>query len=77
MGGIEFHFDIEKGVIKRCQFFTDSLEPSPLEWLSQQLSEQVYQTDTIRKLIVQMRQMWPELAEQISDLEGWLIHELS
>ncbi|ENG7680470.1 lipoate--protein ligase [Providencia stuartii] len=76
-GGIEFHFDIEKGVIKRCQFFTDSLDPSPLEWLSQKLTDQVYQTETIRKLILEMHQIWPELTEQLSDLESWLVHELS
>ncbi|MEQ4691442.1 lipoate--protein ligase [Providencia manganoxydans] len=76
-GGIEFHFDIEKGKIKRCQFFTDSLDPSPLEWLSEQLTGQVYQTETVRQLIAKMHTMWPELAEQLVDIEGWLIHELS
>lgn len=76
-GGIEFHFDIEKGTIKRCQFFTDSLDPSPLEWLSEQLTGQIYQTETIRQLIAQMHVMWPELGEQLADIEGWLVHELS
>ncbi len=76
-GGIEFHFDIEKGVIKRCQFFTDSLDPSPLEWLSLQLIEQPYQVETIHRLMKEMQQLWPELNEQLADLETWLVHELS
>lgn len=75
-GGIEFHFDIEKGVITRCQFFTDSLEPSPLEWLSQQLVGRVYQTETVRQLMAKMTVLWPELTEQFADLEGWLVNEL-
>lgn len=76
-GGIEFHFDIEKGVISRCQFFTDSLDPTPLEWLSEQMLGKVYQTETIKKLCCQMKQQWPELQEQLNDLENWLVHELS
>lgn len=76
-GGIEFHFDIEKGIITRCQFYTDSLDPSPLEWMSNQLTGRVYQANTIRTLIQQMTQQWPDLAEQLADLEHWLVHELS
>lgn len=76
-GGIEFHFDIEKGVINRCQFFTDSLDPTPLEWLSGELLGKVYQTETIRLLCKQMNQNWPQLKEQFNDLEHWLVHELS
>lgn len=76
-GGIEFHFDIEKGAITRCQFYTDSLDPSPLEWMSNQLIGQVYQANTIRILIQQMSQKWPDLVEQLADLEHWLVHELS
>ena len=75
-GGIEFHFDIEKGVITRCQFFTDSLDPSPLEWLSEQFVGQTYQIDTIHQLMAQMKTRWPALIEQFADLEGWLVNEL-
>ncbi len=76
-GGIEFHFDIEKGAFNRCQFFTDSLDPSPLEWMSQQLVGEAYQPETMRILIQQMTDKWPMLTEQFKDLEAWLIHELS
>ncbi|MBP6124132.1 MULTISPECIES: lipoate--protein ligase [Providencia] len=76
-GGIEFHFDIEKGAFNRCQFFTDSLDPSPLEWMSQQLVGKAYQPETMRILIQQMTDEWPMLTEQFKDLEAWLIHELS
>jgi lipoate-protein ligase A len=30
-GGVELHFDVEKGHITRAQAFTDSLNPAPLE----------------------------------------------
>lgn len=76
-GGIEFHFDIEKGAFNRCQFFTDSLDPSPLEWMSQQLVGKAYQPETMRILIQQMTDEWPMLTEQFKDLDAWLIHELS
>ena len=76
-GGIEFHFDIEKGVINRCQFFTDSLDPSLLEWLSEQLTGKAYQAETVRALSKEMVVKWPQLQEQLADLENWLAHELS
>ena len=76
-GGVEFHFDIEKGIINRCQFYTDSLDPSPLEWMSNQLVGKTYQVETIRLLIQEMGQQWPSLIEQLADLEHWLVHEIS
>ncbi len=33
-GGVELHFDVEKGHITRAQVFTDSLNPAPLEALA-------------------------------------------
>jgi hypothetical protein len=33
-GGVELHFDVEKGHITRTQVFTDSLNPAPLEALA-------------------------------------------
>ena len=36
-GGVELHFDVEKGHITRAQAFTDSLNPAPLEALASRL----------------------------------------
>jgi lipoate-protein ligase A len=36
-GGVELHFDVEKGHITRTQVFTDSLNPAPLEALAARL----------------------------------------
>lgn len=36
-GGVELHFDVEKGHITRAQVFTDSLNPAPLEALAGRL----------------------------------------
>lgn len=76
-GGVELHFNIEKGVISDCQIFTDSLDPSPLEWLSQHLYGQTYQVDTVRALTQQMYQQWPDLRSQLVELEAWLIQQVS
>ncbi|WP_323159488.1 lipoate protein ligase C-terminal domain-containing protein, partial [Pseudomonas marginalis] len=70
-------FNIEKGVISDCQIFTDSLDPSPLEWLSQHLYGQTYQVDTVRALTQQMYQQWPDLRSQLVELEAWLIQQVS
>lgn len=37
-GGVELHFDVEKGHITRTQVFTDSLNPAPLEALAERLA---------------------------------------
>ncbi|WP_265448891.1 lipoate--protein ligase, partial [Aeromonas salmonicida] len=36
-GGVELHFDVEKGIIGRAQIFSDSLDPAPLDALAQRL----------------------------------------
>nr|WP_314265321.1 lipoate--protein ligase [uncultured Moellerella sp.] len=76
-GGIEFHFNVEKGVITDCQFYTDSLDPSPLEWLSEQMEAKPYQVQTIIELMQQAYKLWPALVEPLIELENWLIKEVS
>ncbi|MFP1590691.1 lipoate--protein ligase [Escherichia coli] len=41
-GGVELHFDVEKGHITRAQVFTDSLNPAPLEALAGRLQGGLY-----------------------------------
>ncbi|SUG02434.1 lipoate-protein ligase A [Salmonella enterica subsp. enterica serovar Hartford] len=49
MGGVELHFDVEKGVITRAQVFTDSLNPAPLEALAGRLQGCQYRRINYRK----------------------------
>lgn len=75
-GGIELHFDIEKGDITRAQIFTDSLEPAPLELFAQKLTNQRYHPDTIKQLIAEVMLQYPQSAAELIQLESWLVNEL-
>lgn len=44
-GGVELHFDVEKGHVSRAQLFTDSLNPAPLETLVEHLQGCPYRAE--------------------------------
>lgn len=48
-GGVELHFDVEKGHITRTQVFTDSLNPAPLEALAARLQGCLYRADMLQQ----------------------------
>ena len=48
-GGVELHFDVEKGHITRTQIFTDSLNPAPLEALAARLQGCLYRADMLQQ----------------------------
>ena len=48
-GGVELHFDVEKGHITRAQVFTDSLNPAPLEALAGRLQGCLYRADMLQQ----------------------------
>ena len=48
-GGVELHFDVEKGHITRAQVFTDSLNPAPLEALAGRLQGGLYRADMLQQ----------------------------
>ncbi|BDH47204.1 lipoate-protein ligase A [Salmonella enterica subsp. enterica serovar Choleraesuis] len=71
-GGIELHFDVERGVISRAQVFTDSLNPAPLETLAAELSGCPYRSDALRDACLALQQRFPEQQTELGELAGWL-----
>jgi len=72
-GNIEFYFDIEQGLISRCQIFTDSLNPLPLQKLADLLQQKHYTVASINKAIEQIATQEPELKLELYEMAGWLI----
>lgn len=75
-GGVELHFDVEKGVIGRAQIFSDSLDPAPLDALAARLPGTAYRADALDDLLRQWRS---EFAARLSELEAlshWLLAAL-
>ncbi|MDF8330253.1 lipoate--protein ligase A [Aeromonas salmonicida] len=71
-GGVELHFDVEKGVIGRAQIFSDSLDPAPLDALAQRLVGVTYRSDAIAALLWQLKTDFPARQAELDALAGWL-----
>ena len=75
-GGVELHFDVEKGVIGRAQIFSDSLEPAPLDVLAERLVGASYRPEAMAVLLRQLMSEFPARAHELAELEAWLVTAL-
>ena len=72
-GGVEIHFDVERGVITRCQIFSDSLNPAPLEILAQRLHGVAYRPEALNAISMQLIAEFPEQHAELAELQQWLV----
>lgn len=72
-GNIEFHFDIEQGLISRCQIFTDSLNPIPIQNVAEALQNTRYNTTAMSNVIQQVIAQYPALQPELNEMADWLI----
>ncbi|WP_145519202.1 lipoate--protein ligase A [Yersinia mollaretii] len=75
-GGIELHFDVVHGAIDRCQIFTDSLNPAPLEALAERLQGATYRPDAINAVCQQLSDDFPESQAELLQVRHWLAEVL-
>lgn len=75
-GGVELHFDVEKGVIGRAQIFSDSLDPAPLDALAERLVGLAYHREAIAALLSQLRADFPAQQAELDELSRWLLAAL-
>ncbi|TNV18922.1 lipoate--protein ligase LplA [Buttiauxella sp. B2] len=71
-GGVELHFDVEKGHITRTQIFTDSLNPAPLEALATRLQGSVYRSDILQQQCETLIVDFPEQEMELRELSAWI-----
>ncbi|WP_313079942.1 lipoate--protein ligase LplA [Atlantibacter sp.] len=71
-GGVELHFDVEKGHITRTQVFTDSLNPAPLEALANRLQGCVYQANALKQQCETLIVDFPEQEKELRDVAQWM-----
>jgi lipoate-protein ligase A len=74
-GGVELHFDVEKGVINRAHLFTDSLNPAPLETFAAQLPGTNYQPEALQTFLNAWLVQYPETPE-LRAFGEWLMAEV-
>ena len=75
-GGVELHFDVEKGVIGRAQIFSDSLDPAPLDALAERLVGVPYKPEAMAALLHSLMGDFPARAHELAELEAWLVTAL-
>ncbi|VEA13854.1 lipoate-protein ligase A [Salmonella enterica subsp. enterica] len=71
-GGVELHFDVEKGMITRAQVFTDSLNPAPLEALAERLHGCQYRADVLEQTCESLVAEFPEQENELRELANWV-----
>jgi lipoate-protein ligase A len=71
-GGVELHFDVEKGLITRTQVFTDSLNPAPLEALAERLQGCQYRADVLQQTCEELVAEFPEQESELRELANWI-----
>ena len=71
-GGVELHFDVEKGHITRTQMFTDSLNPAPLEALADRLKGCLYRSILLQQECETLIYTFPEQEKELRELSGWI-----
>lgn len=72
-GNIDFHFDVEQGMISRCQIFTDSLNPAPIQDFANLLPQNSYSVTTVESAIQQVMGNYPEFNQELTEMANWLI----
>ncbi|WP_337022650.1 MULTISPECIES: lipoate--protein ligase A [unclassified Pantoea] len=75
-GGVEIHFDVERGTITRSQIFTDSLNPAPLETLAMQLHGVAYRPESLQAEMQKLIAAFPEQQKELTELTNWLVNSI-
>ncbi len=75
-GGVELHFDVERGVIVRAQIYTDSLNPAPLEALAPALQGTAYRPEALAAACQALITAFPEQKNELQELADWLAQSL-
>ena len=71
-GGVELHFDVEKGYITRTQVFTDSLNPAPLEALANRLQGCVYRPEALKQECETLIGDFPAQEAELRQVAEWI-----
>ena len=72
-GGVDIHFDVEKGSISRAQIFTDSLNPAPLLALADALVGTRYHAQDIGQTCQKIIEQNPTMRAELTELQSWLV----
>ena len=71
-GGVELHFDVEKGAISRARLFGDILDPAPFELLGERLIGCPYQPEALEACLQPWLAAYPSRHDELAEFVTWL-----
>ena len=75
-GGVDVYLDVEKGMIKQANIFTDALDPTPMEQLALALNGKSYNPANIEPCFTALEQQMPQYQAMYADVKAWLLDEI-
>ena len=75
-GIIDLHSDVEQALIKDVVIFSDALNVELIEALKAALIGTRYTLDSVQSTLDNLKQAQPEVAEQVTDFQAWLLREM-
>lgn len=76
LGFFDFHFNVQDARIQNLQIFTDCLYPQLIEDLTQDLKDQAYTGETIKRVFSAQKERHPDLAVGLNELQVWLCSQI-
>ncbi|MBX3040294.1 MAG: lipoate--protein ligase [Bdellovibrionaceae bacterium] len=76
LGFFHFRFQVEDGIIRQLQIFTDSLNPVLIDELKNDLTGQPYKGESVLRALQAAQAKHPESAAGIEELQSWLIRNI-
>lgn len=76
LGFFDFQFQVEDGVIKELQIFTDCLYPQLIDDLTAHLRRQPYRGDNVRAAFTKAREKFTDITAGLDELEQWLCRHI-
>ncbi|WP_421241198.1 lipoate--protein ligase A [Aeromonas enteropelogenes] len=71
-GGVELHFDVDKGAISRARLFGDILDPAPFELLGECLIGCPYQPEALEACLQPWLAAYPSRHDELAEFVTWL-----
>jgi lipoate-protein ligase A len=76
LGFFDFQFQVEDGLTRGLQIFTDCLYPQLITDLKAQLLKQPYRSDSVRHAFKDLLERYQEIQPGLQELESWLCRQI-
>jgi lipoate-protein ligase A len=76
LGFFDFHFQVDEGVIKDIQVYSDCLYPHLVDEISKALKDRHYRSSDVQEAFQNILKQEPEIRPEILELQSWLASQI-